>query len=661
MSIKYRTNTKAIMSIPAWAERQHEGGDVPKDTINTTTMAYAYVPLIFRATRLICNSLVSVPVKFYKGEEEVDWPFPDVSLRSLLWKSQAAMCLTGANFIEKMPKKMSRKIGGLQWVNPTTMEKPKLQKTAAGKIDYEFRQKNNREVSWDLSTMIYMREFSLSDDVGPGVSSAGVALNEAALLRYMSRFAARFFETGAMPITVLEIEGVVLPDEALRIEGFFKKAATRIRNAFSVLALSRQIEPKVISQPLKDLVMPELADQARRAVADAFDMHPSLLEEAPNRATATEHRLSLYQDSVEPRAMLLAEEFNHQLLATMGIEMVFAFDEMDIYQEDESERAKSLSEIVSAININPELAAWAMEVLGYDLSEEQEAALQTLISKREKEKEEERKKMEEQTRQAAEPAPAQQSTPSPAPVQAKAVWADDLTRWQRKALRTFKETGSAVCEFLSENIPYKLLAQIEDALPGCKNEEQIKEVFRGKDMTEQPAPAPAMPQPSGELKALADAINAATQAEREHGTQALILETLKGLRPQAKEDDMQIIINNPANVDVTSRETIEAVKAMAGHFDQLKETVKAAPPPVINVNVPEQAAPQVTVNVPDQPAPQVTVNVPEGPAPVVNNAVTVQPAPVEVNVPRVKRERQKVSRNKDGLISGTETSLEYEE
>jgi hypothetical protein len=46
-------------------------------------------------------------------------------------------------------------------------------------------------------------------------------------------------------------------------------------------------------------------------------------------------------------------------------------------------------------------------------------------------------------------------------------------------------------------------------------------------------------------------------------------------------------------------------------------------------------------------------------APVVQNDITVQPA--EVKMPKPKRERQKVKRDKSGLIESTDTKIEYEE
>jgi HK97 family phage portal protein len=500
-------DVKAILTIPAWAEAMHEGGGLQKDTIKDAAAAYAFVPLVYRAVRLRADSLAKVPIRFTKldGETEVKPPFPeDVDWKDLIWKSEAALCLQGANFVEKLQRRLSNKTGGVQWVDPTTMNKPKLIRGGDGKIDYEFSQKANPNVTWNLATMIYMHDFALGNEVGPGVSAAGVSLNDSALVRYMSRFASHFFESGAMPITVLSIDGVVDRQEAQRIESFFKRAATRIRNAFSVLALSRGIEPKIISQPLKDLAMPELNEQARHAVALAFGIPQTMLEDAANYATSAEHRLSFWQDTVQPRGEWLAEQFNRQLLKDFKIKMAFGFEELDVFQADENERGDSLNKIVTAINLNPGVARWAMGVLGYDLTEEQTNDLQKIIAEKEKEKE----KVQEQI-EGAPTAPAQ-SSPLAQPEQkpAKSAWADDLSRWERKALRVIKESGSAVCEFESERIPVDLRAEITAGLPACKSADAVRELF-GVDKTlhllQEPAPEPAALELARSINALADA------------------------------------------------------------------------------------------------------------------------------------------------------------
>ena len=571
---------KSIVSIPAWAQALHEGAAGAKDTINTPAAAYAYVPLVYRAVRLRADALTRVPIYFTKldGETEVPNPFPDCDFMDLLWKTEAALCLQGANYIEKIQTVRSKKTSGLQWVNPLTMN-ARMVKSNAGMV-YEFQQGTNG-AKFNLDTMIYMREFSLLGDmmpngsVMPGDSSAKVSLNDAALMRYMSRFAARFFESGAMPITVLQVDGIVDKDEADRIQGWFKRAAAGIRNAFSVLALSRAIEPKVISQPLKDLAMPELNQQARHAVALAFGIPQTMLEDAANYATSAEHRLSFWSDTVRPRGDWLAEQFNRQLFHKMGIQMSFGFDELDIFQEDENQRATSLNSIVTAINTNPAVATWAMGVLGYDLNEDQKRELDVISGKTDEGTEGDGEtevtegavvasgeNVQAQALNGAQVAslvevltlvatgqiprasgveiimaafpidadtvermmgeigrgfkpetvaadagnsPIPETDEAPAePVPAKSAYADDLARWERKALRVLKESGSPVCTFESDNIPDSVRERIEAALPDARSAQAVRSLFDIKPMTVTATPEY---QPAPEAYALADSIN----------------------------------------------------------------------------------------------------------------------------------------------------------
>ena len=70
----------------------------------------------------------------------------------------------------------------------------------------------------------------------------------------------------------------------------------------------------------------------------------------------------------------------------------------------------------------------------------------------------------------------------------------DLSRWQRKAL---KKIGQSV-PFESDAIPYDVRARIEEALPACKTDLDVRRVFAMKDT-----------KPKSEILLLAEAINRA--------------------------------------------------------------------------------------------------------------------------------------------------------
>jgi HK97 family phage portal protein len=618
--------SKAIVNIPAWAQAMIEGGSGQRDTINTVSAAIAFVPLVNRAMQLRADALASVPLYFTKldGETEVEPPL-EVDWRNLLWHTEASLCTEGANYIEKIPRIRSQKVGGLKWINPTTMSRPKLLRTEDGSIDYEFSQKDRPSVTWNLSSMIYMREFSLSDDVGPGNSPTKVAMNDAALIRYMSRFAARYFEGGAMPITLVSVEGLSDTDEIKRVEGFFNRAITGLRRAFRVLAVSRQIEAKVISQPLKDLAMPELNEQARHAVSLAFGIPQTMLEDAANFATSKEHRLSFWQDTVQPRGDRIAEQFNRQLLSKMGIQMHMAFEELDIFQEDENDRGATVELYTRAINTDPEAAAFVMEFMGVDLDDDQQKRLAALIA--------DRKAKPEPTTTPAPPADPAAETVTETPP-AKAAWTDDMGRWERKALRVLKESGNAVCTFDSETIPARLREKIDAGLADCKTADDVKHLFDIQPVTATKAP---QYRDNPDTKALADSINALAAVYLKSQTPAQMPNISLTMSPIT----MTANLPDQPTPSVTFSPTIEAKAA-----DQLA--------PQVIVNVPEQAAPVVNV---ETAAPVVNV---ETAAPVIQNDITVQPA--EVKMPKLKRSKDTLKRDKNtGLATGKTTDYTYEE
>ena len=107
----------------------------------------------------------------------------------------------------------------------------------------------------------------------------------------------------------------------------------------------------------------------------------------------------------------------------------------------------------------------------------------------------------------------------------------------------------------------------------------------------------------------------------------------------------------------------EAIKVLAAGIADQNQTVLTA----LKALVDETATQRATVTgalkqmAEALSALNITVNVPEQPAPVVSVTpnINVQPADVKVNVPKPKREVQAVQRNADGLITSTETKIEY--
>jgi hypothetical protein len=79
--------------------------------------------------------------------------------------------------------------------------------------------------------------------------------------------------------------------------------------------------------------------------------------------TAREHHQSFYQETVIPEAILIRDALNAQVFAPQGLELALDWQELDIFQEDESQRSDALLRLTQAQLPLP----LAMEILGFDL------------------------------------------------------------------------------------------------------------------------------------------------------------------------------------------------------------------------------------------------------------------------------------------------------
>jgi len=442
---------KTITSVPGWVEMLTSDG-VP-DSVATL---YKRVPTLFRAVQLRCDALASVPVNVYKGEEnETAWPFP-TRLGELLWKWEASCLLSGAAFGEIVANKSGYK-KDIRYRNPFDMT-----------VDYKdgvyaFKQNSsgstwNNDLSAGTYEMFYLPEFDPTQDVYPGTGSAMASTVDVKLLYALSKFPEMYFEGGAMPVTLLGID-TNDTGEIERIQNWFRRSATAIKNAFRVLGIKAgSITPTTLTPILKDLAFPELSKIARDNIAVAFGIKQTLLDsEAANYATAQEDRLSFYEETIKPRARLFEDALNTQVLAREGLRLEFKFEELDIFQEDENERADLLNKLVNA-GLPVEVA---LSMAGYELTEEQAAMLDT---------------HQEQADGRLDDSVNGNSSQNPRFGDESDSQITELRKWQKMAEKRVKE-GKPLREFESAVIDPALHGAISGALETVKTVDDVRRVF----------------------------------------------------------------------------------------------------------------------------------------------------------------------------------------
>jgi hypothetical protein len=249
-----------------------------------------------------------------------------------------------------------------------------------------------------------------------------------------------YFEGGAMPVTLLGIDSTD-KGEISRVEQWFKKSATAIKNAFRVLGIrAGSITPTTLTPPLKDLAMPELNEEAKHNLSVAFGVPKTMMDsQAANYATAVEDRKSFYEDTIKPRARKFEAVLNEQLLAKEGLRLEFAFNELELFQEDESMRADLLFKLTES-DLPVTLA---LQLAGYELTDEQMA----LLDEHQVEKE-----------------------------QTDDTIGEELSRWMRMAEKRVKD-GRELREFETDIIPPTLHASISGALEMVDTPEEVKMIF----------------------------------------------------------------------------------------------------------------------------------------------------------------------------------------
>jgi phage portal protein BeeE len=351
------------LTLPAWFDSLRRQG-----RITNTADAYLVSPLLYRATNLRADAISTVPYRmYYKGEEQ-PWPFLQ-PLSYLIKEAERGMLITGGAYWYKIYK--GRRLVGFVPLNPTTMNVQLLTDRATLEDPLRgaaFTQAINGKQygPWSIDDVVYFREQSYVDDIGPGVGAAHVALSSAKLEHYLNRFAAAFFEGGAQPVTVMNLPEGMDEAEFQRFRTDMKASASGgVINAFRMIFMrSPDIKIEQLTPPLNSMEMPQLYERVVTSVGMAYGVPRTMLEaSAANYATADSDRQSFWRETVIPRLSTYEYTLNTQVFAPLGWELKFEPEALDVMQNDESNRAGSLLQLVQA---GVPLRS-AMTILGYDM------------------------------------------------------------------------------------------------------------------------------------------------------------------------------------------------------------------------------------------------------------------------------------------------------
>lgn len=357
------SSTKVITSDNLFLSDADDDSSAP-----TTGRALAdRVAWLYRCVQLRGYALSSLPWVIQRGDETV-WDSQEATapaglawlddLTSLLYLTECSLCLTGEAFWF-LPKRSQAP----RWLTPWSV-KPVWDDTL-GLVRFE-RMTGVGMKNLTVDQVAYFRLLGLHE-TAPGRPPGEVAADAAGLIFNADAFGKAFFDRGAIPAVILTVQGNPPQGEMKRLEDWWKRLIGGVKNAWNTVAVRADVTAQVVGQPIKDLAMPELTESKRQDIATALGVPHSLVDSnAANFATANADRLNLYDFTILPEAHLVERIINRQVLRATPYQFKFTPERMNIYQEDEQERATAFSTYVGA-GMAPSVAA---QIVGVQLPDD---------------------------------------------------------------------------------------------------------------------------------------------------------------------------------------------------------------------------------------------------------------------------------------------------
>jgi hypothetical protein len=454
---------------------------INKDGTEATEKSiYQAVPWVFRGTRLRCEGVGSMPFEIRRGDEVVDssddyqnvlgW-LPDPV--RLFKQIEASNTLAGRWYIYKVQNRAGYK--DLRYFSPETI-RPKLDE-ARGLIGWE-RRLNGRWVGVPLDKIAYYWDLDPYVEFGPPTTSPGhAALAAAGVLMDVDTFASKFAKRGMIKATILRVPQGTSPDEKDRLKTWFGKIVMGMQNAWATHVLNADaVEPEVIGEGLDVLSNLELTDEKRKDIATALGVPSTKLWSGDagglgGGGVVGQDDKRFATDTIVPECKnTVAGPLNRQIFNPMGLSLHFLPETLDVFQEDEAQRAQAFGVY------SQKFPAWfTAMVLGMELPDgmgyyPEGMELPTLFEIEQQRQE-----------QAMEIARARGNTFGGGGNDDKDKdRRDDEKRWRSIALRELKAGRRPEDRaFDSDHIPDARALTIRAALAGANTEQEVKAAFSG--------------------------------------------------------------------------------------------------------------------------------------------------------------------------------------
>lgn len=427
--------------------------------------AHRIVPWLFRGTDIRKNAVANVPFKIYQGENEIDssanyqnavgfLPNPFRLLREI----EGSLTLTGRAYLWNTHNRVA--VIDLRYLVPTTV-KPKITQMQ-GLTGWE----RNTGSGWrdvPLEDIAYLWGDDTFVELGPPEAAPGkAALIASGLLISIDEFATKFAARGMIKATLIKVPKGTDKDERGRIRKWFQKRILGVGNTGAVETMEADtVEAHTIGEGLSELAEVELTTEKRHDISTALGVPVTKLFSGEasglgGGGVVAQDDLNFYKETVIPECVFIAAELNRQIFGfgSMGLTLRFHWETMDMFQEDEAQRATAVKTYWEAgypLSI-------ASEILGVELPQGMEYG--DLDS-------------EEKEPEGRDQNPQDDGSDDQNDREAKA----DLRRWRSIALRQLRASKSPAYNFESDSIAPARHVQIINALETATTPEEVKAAF----------------------------------------------------------------------------------------------------------------------------------------------------------------------------------------
>lgn len=376
-----------------------------------------------------------------------------VDFDDLWWRAEMAQALLAEAYFFQV--KNRARLLELRWLDPRTID-PKYS-TTQGLVRFD-RTVGGRIRPLAVEDVVYFHRPGLKEQ-GPGRAPGQVAARAGGIADYLDLFIETFFERGAMPTTVVFSENRPAEEERGRIKRYLENILTGIGNAFGVEVLNSALRFETLTPPLKEMLLPEIKDEANHEIARAMGVPASLLfEGAANFATAQTDDLNFYTKTIVPEARFLERQINKHLFKQMGMVFQFRPDQLEIFQQQEIKKVTQAVWLHDRGVINDD----ELRATGGYAPRQQETTVSTSSTTEDDD--------DNDPTPAASPSVRSRRAVSPKQT-------TELKQWERKVLKRIGAERPYTIPFEPNHLTAKQTAVVRKGLLAASNKEGVKAAF----------------------------------------------------------------------------------------------------------------------------------------------------------------------------------------